>query len=226
MSGNTLTTATEGLLQESGAPAVIPQVVVQDNTTKLVTQADGSVLVVNRVSGLAIDGTAPNTVSVVSARSVSTIVANTNVLSVSSPGVQGPPGASGADSGVPTVSFVSGHPTTLSKGTPVCLVSGQLRKATNAAPYNEVIGLVYEDNIISGMSGRVQTDGNMTLTQGQWEIATGLVGVLAEGETYWLQPGGGMAPSIVMAQGSFIAPVGYALSGTSFRIELNTQVLL
>jgi len=120
-------------------------------------------------------------------------------------------------------SYVSGHVGTLSKGMVVCLVGGLLKRATNVSPYNVPIGLLYEDTLAQGVSGRVQTDLNLTTTTLAWDAATGMVGGLAQNQTYFLGPSGAMTPYAPSTD--YVVPVGVALSSTTFRIGFNSNIL-
>jgi len=108
---------------------------------------------------------------------------------------------------------------------PVCLISGQLRRATSLAAGRVVFGLVFEDTLLEGVSGRVQTDCNVTTTTAAWDLATGLVGGLAAGSNYYLSSTGAMTTS-VPSSGEYLVLVGMALSSTTFRINLSPTVLL
>lgn len=121
-------------------------------------------------------------------------------------------------------SYVSDHPGTLTMGMAVCLIAGKLRRATNFAPYNTPIGLVFEGTLLQGVSGRVQTDLNLTMTTLAWDAATGMVGGLAPGQTYFLSSTGAITPFAPST--GYIVPVGLALSSTTFRIGFNSLVEL
>lgn len=123
-----------------------------------------------------------------------------------------------------TVSYVSDHPGTLTMGMAVCLIAGQLRRATNASPYNVPIGLLYEDTLLQGVAGRVQTDLNLTMPALAWGDATGMVGGLAPGQIYFLTSTGAITPFAPSV--GYIVPVGLALSSTTFRISFNSSVKL
>jgi hypothetical protein len=139
-------------------------------------------------------------------------------------GIQGPPGDN--TGAVSTKSYESDHPGTLYKGMAVCVIGGKLRRATCVYPYNKVIGLVYEDELLQGVVGRVQTDGNIDTTALLWEEATDMVGGLATGETYYLTDSGAIQPFAPTTPGQYVTPVGTALDSTTLRIELNPSVLL
>lgn len=139
-------------------------------------------------------------------------------------GSQGPVGPSG---GTPLLtSYASAHPAPLTRGMPVAKVNGALRLATAIAPYNEVVGLVFDAQVLQGEVGRVQSGGPLVLTAPEWDAATGMTGGLAPEQTYYLAPGGGMTPFRPADAGQHVAPVGYAVSGTEFLIELGSQIRL
>lgn len=122
-------------------------------------------------------------------------------------------------------SYVSDHPGTLTKGMPVCLINGLLRRATSHAPYNTPIGLIFEEEILQGMSGRVQTDTNLTTTTSAWDLATGMVGGLSPGQTYFISAAGCITPFAPAEAGEYVTPIGLALSSTTLRISFNFSTL-
>lgn len=125
-----------------------------------------------------------------------------------------------------TVSYVSDHPGTLTRGMAVCLINGVLRRATSAAGFSKCIGLVFEDVILQGTFGRVQTDGNAVATALMWNDATGMTGGLAQGQIYFLSATGAITPFPPTVSGSYLAPIGIALDNTTMRIELNPTIIL
>lgn len=151
----------------------------------------------------------------------------TTVWTGSAMGVQGPKGEPGTDVGShPTISAESDELFTLLKGTPVALVANKLRRASAVPPFNAVVGLVLDADIVPGATGRVQTDGPMEQPQAEWAVATGIPGSLAADAVYYLAPGGSMQPWAPDAEGNVVAPVGRATSSTEFVIDIDTQVHL
>ncbi len=153
----------------------------------------------------------------------------TTVTAGSGMGVQGPQGPAGVDVGsTPTISAESDEPTLLLKGMPVALVGNKLRRASAIAPFNEVVGLVLDENVVQGTTARVQTGGTLSQPVASWEAATGIPGALAVNAIYFLapSPSGSMSPWPPTAPNHFVAPVGRAASATEFIIDIDTQVLL
>lgn len=140
-------------------------------------------------------------------------------------GETGQRGLSGQDAAT-LMSYESNDPVTLRKGMAACLISGKIFRAKSTAPYQKVIGLVYDDSTTPGMAGRVQTDGVITNTALGWDEATGMIGGLSPGSTYYLTPTGAITPFAPTTPGQYVVPVGIALDNTSFRIELNPSILL
>lgn len=142
-------------------------------------------------------------------------------------GVQGPPGPPGVDAGTtPFIDNVSAEFTPMFKGTPVALVSGQFRRATSLAPFNEVVGLVMDDVIVPGAAGRVQTAGPLEQPALEWEVVTGMPGGLSPGALHFPSSSGHLTPFAPTAQGEFVVPTGRAASPTTFIIDIDTQVQL
>lgn len=123
-------------------------------------------------------------------------------------------------------SYTSGHPGIITRGMAVCLVDGLLRRATSIAPYNNVIGLLYEDSLAQGVTGRVQTGGNFTTTISMWEAATDMLGGLAPQQTYFLTETGAIRPFAPVSINNYVATVGLALNSTTIRIGFNASILL
>lgn len=91
-----------------------------------------------------------------------------------------------------------------------------------------VIGLVANDLVLS-QSGRgsVLGSGKLTGTQAQWEAATGLVGGLVVGSTYYLDTTPGrITPFPPGEPGQYLCPVGYALTSTEFVIRIERPITL
>lgn len=123
-------------------------------------------------------------------------------------------------------SFENGDSITLTRGMAVCVVGGEIYRATALPARHNAIGLLDEDSLAPGATGRVQTDGIFTTTALMWDGATGMVGGLATEQTYFLTDTGDIQPWPSITAGNYVAPIGYALDNTSMRIELNTQILL
>jgi hypothetical protein len=123
-------------------------------------------------------------------------------------------------------SFENGDLIPLTRGMVVCVIGGQMYRATALPARHEAIGYVDEDLVAIGATGRVQTDGIFTTTALMWDDATGMVGGLATEQPYFLTDTGDIQPWPSITPGNYIAPVGYALDNTSMRIEFNTQILI
>lgn len=91
-----------------------------------------------------------------------------------------------------------------------------------------VIGLVADDLIVSQSGqGSILTTGMLTGTIAQWEAATGLVGGLKPRSNYYLDVvAGRITPYPSGDEGSFICPVGYALTETDFIIRIERIIAI
>lgn len=154
-------------------------------------------------------------------------------------GPQGPQGAAGATgatgaAGTGAVdfdsatrpSYVSGHEGTMTRGMAVCLVNGLLRRATSVAPFHIVIGLLLEDSLEQGVSGRIQSDLIFTTTTNMWDSATGMAGGLSPNQLYFLTSTGAITPYPPTAQGQYVVSVGIALDSTSLKLGNDRAILL
>ena len=139
-------------------------------------------------------------------------------------GDKGDPGVSVGSA--PFIDGSSAEFTPMFKGTPVALVSGQFRRATSLAPFNEVVGLVMDDVIVPGAAGRVQTAGPLEQPALEWEVVTGMPGGLSPGALHFPSSSGHLTPFAPTAQGEFVVPTGRAASPTTFIIDIDTQVQL
>lgn len=139
-------------------------------------------------------------------------------------GLQGVPGNDGVNASY--ISYESDHPGPMTRGMAVCVINGMIRRATSIAPYNKCIGFLAEDELLQGVTGRVQTGGHVITTALMWDLATGMVGGLVPEQQYFLSADGDITPTAPTTPGQYVAPIGIALDSTSLRIELNTQILL
>lgn len=234
---STLSSVTDGQLCDEGTtPGCPPKVVVQDNssqtvvaptTTRVVADSRQTATVTLRQSSPVVVSGSPAPAVVVSS-ATQRVLATGGQQGVQGPaGDVGPAGPPGASAGQPvTTSYVSAHPTPLLRGMPVCVVSGQLRRATSIGPYAEAVGLVYDEVIVEGAAGRVQTGGTMTLTALEWDAVTDMLGGLAPEQTHFLTATGAMTPFPAEDAGQYIAPIGYAVSATEFLIDIDSRILL
>lgn len=94
----------------------------------------------------------------------------------------------------------------------------------DAAGTKNVLGLVADASIAAAASGQIQTDGVLVATTGEWDTVTGQTGGLTPGALYILSPttaGGLVVSTTTVAAGSFVAPVGSALSSTELKIDID-----
>jgi hypothetical protein len=226
---DTLASVTDGQLStEQGGSGCVTKVTVQNAGATVSAQQAGATVVARPVSPVvAVRSSSARVVNNGAQRQVVALRDVVRTVVSGGVGVQGPPGLDGGSGGSTLLSsYESNHPGPLTRGTPVAKFGGKLYRATCAAPYNEVVGLVYDDQILQGQVGRVQSGGPLVLTIPEWEAATGIPGGLAAEQTYYLTPTGGMTPFKPSSSGEFIAPVGYAVSTTEFLIELGSQIRL
>lgn len=107
-------------------------------------------------------------------------------------------------------------------GTPVYNdVNDGVKKAkADAAGTSNVIGLVAQASISSGVAGSIQFSGVLTATTGQWDAVFGTTGGLTKGVHYFLSAatagiGTTTAPSTV---GQYAVYLGLALSTTELSV--------
>lgn len=85
-------------------------------------------------------------------------------------------------------------------------------------------GTIPEDN----GAGRVQTDGRLTLTTGQWDTITGGSGGLTPGARYYVDPStaGMLITTAPSTDGDVVVPIGTAKSATLMEISIGTRIVL
>ena len=114
----------------------------------------------------------------------------------------------------------------MNPGTPVFIFSpGQVKPAIGNLVGRRVVGL-YSDLTslpVTGV-GNFLVEGSLTLTDLQWQQITGVAGGLQPGQRYYLDLNTpGLLRSVVSADGaptgSYLVPVGYALSDTEFVLD-------
>ena len=117
---------------------------------------------------------------------------------------------------------------------PICspvYVSGsgafQLARA-NAGATEAVIGFVKDASIAPASNGAIQTDGLFTATTGEWDTVTGQTGGLTPGSRYFLSSAtaGRITTTAPTASGSYVRPLGRAISETALEITIQPSILL
>ncbi len=99
----------------------------------------------------------------------------------------------------------------------------------DAAATARVIGLVLETTIASNASGRIQTDGIMSATTGQWDaVGSGTGAGLEAGTVYYLDPdtAGNIVNAATTTVTELVTQVGIGLSTTQMEITIEPPILL
>ncbi len=141
-------------------------------------------------------------------------------------GIQGIPGPSGSS---PLISRTNSDSADISKGTPVYAWSAtEVRRArTDTEDTALVIGLVSEDLLLSGAAGYFQLDGRFAATISEWEVVTGMVGGLVEGQDYFLDPVYvGKLTTTPPESIGYLTYIGYALSATELYLDIDSPIRL
>lgn len=92
----------------------------------------------------------------------------------------------------------------------------------------DLVGLVFDAEVLAGSSGRIQSSGIMTATTGQWDAVTEQVGGLTEGAIYYLNiaPVGRITTVPPSTPGQYVVIIGVALSSTQLFINTQASILL
>jgi hypothetical protein len=102
-----------------------------------------------------------------------------------------------------------------------------LAKADNQATV-QILGLVADVSIASGVPGNIQTDGILVATTAQWDAVTGDTGGLDWTQVYYLDPTtpGRLTQTPPSVAGKFVVPVGKAISATELNIKTGVPIKL
>lgn len=226
---NTITIATEGLLQEDGGQGgscvnVVAREVPKNNVAQSITVRTAAVstgsAVVARSAPVSVR-TQRVAAPVQSARvQRETVIATTGCAVPVSGG-----GTPSTGSDLFTPSRVNGHILPLRQGQVVCSINGQWFPADSSVQRSEVVGFIIDDALLAGASGQAQMTGLMTMTLAQWELVTDQLGGLVPETPYYLGPSGRMTINPPETVG-VVVRVGYAITSTQFSIDIDNPVFL
>lgn len=114
-------------------------------------------------------------------------------------------------------------------GSPVRILNDDtfsLAEADNANA-KDTIGFAAETIGVNPASGTIQTEGVLEATTGEWDAITGDTGGLVAGSKYYLDvTPGKMTKTPPTAEDVYLAPLGIAITATTFRIDIDTNILL
>lgn len=82
------------------------------------------------------------------------------------------------------------------------------------------------ENITNGVSGTVQTDGNLTATTGEWDAVTGQTGGLTPNSTYFVSNITAGAISTTPPTTGYVQAIGLAVSDTTMKIKITDEIKL
>ena len=115
-------------------------------------------------------------------------------------------------------------------GTPVYIdaANGCKRAQANASGTANVVGLVADASITASSSGAVITSGVLVATTAQWNAVAGTTGGLVAGTVYYLSDAtpGQLTATAPTTGGSYVAPIGTAISSTELKLEVEPTILL
>lgn len=226
---NTLTIATEGLLQEDGGSGSCVQVVAREKAAVSVSQQLQQRTVARQTGGLSAARTQTQrsvqkqSAPVVAARQQASIV----VATTSCPATATiPPGPTPSGGTLETVSKVNGHIQPMYAGQVVCSVSGEWKPAAATLSRFEAVGMLLDETLLVGSSGRAQTTGVITLTVPQWDLIQTNVGGLVPEADYYLDPTGKITHDPELIGTAVLVRVGYAINSTQFSLDIEPPILL
>lgn len=108
--------------------------------------------------------------------------------------------------------------------------AGQVKLAQGVTSMRKVIGLCADaGGLLAGGSGNFLVSGSLVATSTQWQVVTGMAGGLVPGSKYYLSMSSpGQLLTIFSTTGaptgSYLVPVGYAVSQTEFVFEPTTPI--
>jgi len=115
-------------------------------------------------------------------------------------------------------------------GTPVYIdaANGCKRAQANASGTTNVVGLVKDASITAATSGAIITSGVLSATTAQWDAVAGTTGGLVAGTVYYLSDAtvGQLTATAPTTGGSYVAPIGTAISTTELKLEVGPTILL
>lgn len=105
---------------------------------------------------------------------------------------------------------------------------GVKKAQANANLASRVLGLVAATSIAAAASGSIITDGVLTATTAQWDAVTGGSGGLSFGSYYFLDPAtpGNLSAAAPTTVGQYVVQVGYAISTTELKVNIQQSILL
>lgn len=140
---------------------------------------------------------------------------------------------SGSDPTNAYESYMNADGAPINPGAPVYLSGpGLARSASGTSLGRKVVALYSGQSALApGIVGLFITRGSLVLTETQWETITGTNGGLLPGSRYFLDLlNPGMLDAAVNTTGapggSFLVPVGYALTQTEFLIDVQPAIRL
>ena len=95
----------------------------------------------------------------------------------------------------------------------------------NAPATSKVIGLAVEQ-IAPAANGSIQTDGQITATQAEWDAVTGQTGGLTPGATYFLDEANPGKLRVTAPTSGSLVVIGDALSDVALDLNLEKPILL
>ena len=122
---------------------------------------------------------------------------------------------------------VNSFPTAIAKATPVVVgLNGFNPARANSVGLAMVAGLTVADFTVPNASSPIQTNGLFAATINQWNVITGLSSGLSTGQTYYLSPNpAGRITTVPPSEGgSFLVRVGFAISPTQLRLDLQPPI--
>lgn len=129
---------------------------------------------------------------------------------------------------VQTVSVISDNPQSLVAGTPVYAKSNGHVDSAKADDLSTliVVGLVKSAPLITGAPGNIQAGGAIVLSADQWDAVIGQSGGLTPGARYFLSDidAGRLTSTVTSSIGSYVTPIGRAVTSTTMLINLETPV--
>lgn len=203
-------TATPGLVVESGVDAFVTRVITGTAGRVVVTNGDG--IAGDPTIDLASGVVTPGTYTSVTVDTYGRVTAGTAIELNTQ------------------VAMVNSNAGSLVIGTPVYVITaGHVDKAdAGATSTTRTIGLVADLAIATTATGNVAVSGILTATTGQWDAVTGQTGGLTAGAVYYLSDGtsGTLTTTAPTLTGSYIAPIGIALSATQIKIQVDPTIQL
>ena len=196
-----------------------------ENDVVIIERQETSLVVVPEGTAIVVETSSPSIVTQELQSIANVEVTETQVVAA---GQQGPPGVAGLPGATGTHNFSvqNSESFSLTKGTPVSLVSPGVVKAASASSPDTCYALVMGDPLAAGGYGLVTDSAVLTFLAVDWDLVTENSLHKIPGAAYYLSHTPGKITNTPNVSSGVLVLVGFAVSETTFRLALGTALIL